>query len=408
MGLLDSIFGSIGYVRYSDGSSFYNKLNTSFLGSTDYLKIALESPILLPLIEIRAKALAKAEFFIENPNGELDKEHPIIELLNNPNPHQSKQDFLKQYTWYKLCFGWTYQKPYKAVGFDVKHIYNLNPKLIEFPNNIKQPYIFKEKDIKDYYDQEFIYKVSDREKKSIALKDVIPFYDVSNGLKSEKESNITSPSRIASAIKAVSNTGLALDAENVVIQSNGRELFSSDSKGGNLGSSLPMDSNDREDIEQKIINAGLGRFKKRAVTTNRPINWQSLHIKANELGLHEAIANNAEIVRSVFEISSEVYDAFTKNKTYENQKQALIGFYQGTMQQEADDFANSWTSYFGLEETPIKASFDHLPIMQYTEQVKADKMLKIATAIEKLTRAGLNLDQIEEFASNQGIDIYET
>tara|TARA_B110000902_G_scaffold237710_1_gene284988 strand:- start:255 stop:716 length:462 start_codon:yes stop_codon:yes gene_type:complete len=143
----------------------------------------------------------------------------------------------------------------------------------------------------------------------------------------------------------------------------------------------------------------------RSLVTDSEINWKSLHIKHTDLGFKESITTNSTLIREIFGIPNELYSAHINGATFENQKEALIGFIQNVIQPVADDLANSWTSHFDLEKTPIKASFSHIPVMQHTEDRKADKLLKIATAIEKLTRAGLDTQTIEELFDNQGIPI---
>ena len=152
-------------------------------------------------------------------------------------------------------------------------------------------------------------------------------------------------------------------------------------------------------------NYGFGRGKRRSIATQNPLHWQSYHIKHSDLGFSEIISTNATLVREIFGVPNELYSAHKTGATFENQKEALIGFVQNVMQPVANDIANSWTSYFDLEDTPIKATFKNMPVMQHTEQKKADKVLKIATAYEKLVRAEMDTETIEALFENQGITI---
>ena len=408
MSVLDSILGKIGYTRLSDGSHHYTIANgnTSFLGGKDPLELSLRNPIISACVEIRAKMLSQAEFYIEDANGDKNLDDELIKLINNPNVHQSKQDFLKQFEWFKSTYGWVYQKPYAAVGFTPQAIFNLKPSCIKFPKTMLNPMVWKDKDVKNYYKQKFNYKSQDEEK-SIELKDIIPFYDLTNSLNDTKEGFITSPSRIESIIKQISNIGLVGDAENVMIQTNGREMFfGGQSKGGNLGISLPLDSEDKKNIESRLMNNyGFGKGKRRSIALKNEAGHKSLHIPLKELGLHESLINNANIVREAYEVPNELYDTYMTGSTFENQKEALIGFIQNTVQGVADDLANSWTSHFGYEAKPIKASFSHLPVMQHTEDKKADKLLKISTAYRNLIQAGLSNEDVNTIFMNQGITI---
>ena len=410
MSVLSSILSKIGYTRLSDGSNYYSigNANTSFLGGTDPLEMSLKNPVISACIEIRAKLLSQAEFYIEESNGDKNLDDDLIKLINNPNVHQSKQDFLKQFEWFKSTYGWVYQKPYAALGFAPKAIFNLKSANIEFPKAMLNPMVWTDKDVKNYYKQKLIYKIQDEEK-SIELKEVIPFYDLSNSLNDKKEGFITSPSRIESIIKQISNIGLIGDAENVMIQTNGREMFfGGQTKGGNLGISLQLDTEDKNNIERNLMNNyGFGAGKRRSIALKNEAGHKSLHIPLKDLGLHDSLISNANIVREAYEVPNELYDTYMKGSTFENQKEALIGFVQNTVQGVADDLANSWTSHFGYEERPIKASFSHLPVMQHAEDKKADKLLKISTAYRNLIQAGLSNEDVNTIFMNQGIIINE-
>ena len=405
MGLIDKAFGALGYIRYKDGSHFNFKRSADFL-SGDKLKIATDNPVTAACINIRAQILSQVEFYIEGANGEMEVDHEIIKLINNPNPLQSKQDFLKQYEWFKCVYGWVYQKPYGSVGFTPDYLYNLNSGYIDFPDDMKSTLLIDKQEVDDYFAQKFKYTDETDTEKYFELKSIIPFYDVTNGLTCAEESGVTGKSKIDTVIKNISNIGLAGEAENIIIQSNGREGFSNEGKGSNLGSSIPLDKDDKNQIESRLMNNyGFGRGKRRSIATQNPLHWQSYHIKHSDLGFSEIISTNATLVREIFGVPNELYSAHKTGATFENQKEALIGFVQNVMQPVANDIANSWTSYFDLEDTPIKATFKNMPVMQHTEQKKADKVLKIATAYEKLVRAEMDTETIEALFENQGITI---
>lgn len=408
MSLWNDLINRLGYTRLSDGRHFYRLLKSNY-NNKELMKLALNNPITYACIEIRAKMLSQAEFFVQNANGDRTKDHRIIELINNPNIIQSKEDFLKQYEWFKSVFGFVYQKPYGANGMDATAIFNLNPSFIEFPKEKSSMLVWSEDDIKKYMSQKIKYKEPKQDVKNILYEDMIPFYDTSNGLFADEENYnpITSPSRLVSALKSVHNAGLALDAENVMIRTNGRELFSGGAERGfNLGASLPMQEDDKQSIESNLINDyGMTGFRKRSIATNQAITWQSLHIKLKDLGLHESIGNNANLIREVFEVPNELYKSFQKGSTYENQKEALITFIQSTIQPIANDLANSWTSYFELEDgEKIVSDFSHIPVMQHTEEKKAEKVLKIATAFQRLVQAEMSPEDAKAFLEAQGIN----
>ena len=397
----------IDYVRYGDGSHWYANLQkgqTTYLNGKDKLDLSLSNPVVAACCQIRANLLSKAEFYQEI-KGEKVFDTEWVKLINNPNPLQSKQDFLIQYEWYRLAYGWTYQRPYGAVGVQLPtSVYNLKPNNIEFPKKMQSGILFTPEDELKFFEQKFTYKATGQEDKSIEFNDVMMFFDVANGLQDCGSGSVTSPSRLESIIKSVSNIEMGLDAENTIIQTNGREIFSQDSKGSNLGVQLAMDKEDRDDINNKLLNKYNVSKGNRSLVANKPTGWLNISMKLKDLGFVESGANNAKYITQMLEIPNELYKAYTEGDTFENQKEALIGVYEKTIQPVADDLANTWSNYFQLEN-PIKATFEHLPVMQHVEVKRAEKLLKIAMAYEKLTRSGLNDDSIEDLFRSQGIEL---
>jgi hypothetical protein len=273
---------------------------------------------------------------------------------------------------------------------------------------MKSPIIFTSEDEKAFFEQKFDYDDPDFDSRSIEFKDVMMYFDIANGLNEGKSSSVTSPSRLSSVIKSVSNIGLGLDAENTIIQTNGRELFSQDTKGGNLGIQQPMDKDDRRDIEDKFINKYNVSAGRRSMATNKPVDWTDISMDLRKLGFVESGANNATYITQMYQVPNVLYTAHMKSNTLGSSdihRDALIGMYEGVIQPIADDYAATWTAHFGLQDQPIKASFEHVPVMQHIEQKKTDKLLKLATAIEKLTRSEYSREEIEDIARGQGIEL---
>ena len=66
-------------------------------------------------------------------------------------------------------------------------------------------------------------------------------------------------------------------------------------------------------------------------------------IRLSDLGLNESRETNSNIIAQRYQVPNEIYKAFTKGDTFENQKQAEINFIQNVTQPRANDLANSWT-----------------------------------------------------------------
>ena len=124
--------------RRTDGSIFYSQIGNQRAqldGYTTYTA-ALESPILFGLIDKIAKFVAQAHFHIEGDK-ENKSNDPLIALLNSPNGFQSKEDFLKEFTFNYISSGYDFIAPIGSVGFEhdvtkIDSIYNLNPLYIDY------------------------------------------------------------------------------------------------------------------------------------------------------------------------------------------------------------------------------------------------------------------------------------
>ena len=405
MSWFDNLMNRFNYVKYSNGSNWYRitQNNTTYLDGQDKLKIAINHSVLSSVISIRSDYLSKARFYIEEPNGDKNFDDPLLEFTKNPNPHQSIEDFLIQYEWFLCAYGWLYQRPYTSTQGGVKYLYNLNPSQISFPNKMGDSLIVTRSDERAYYSREFSYQDVNKTK-SIKFSDVIPFFDVTNSVDCSETSAVTSPSRLDSIIREVSNVNLASDAENVTLQTNGKMIIYGNSKGQVVGQ-IPLKNEDKNDIKS-LVNSPLG-YKRgdRVMTSDKGVEKVDLTIPLKNLGLNESRETNANIISQRYQVPNEIYKAFTKGDTFENQKQAQVNMIQNVIQPRADDLAASWTASFGEPNRPYKASFEHLEFMQSVEDQKANKALKISQAIRNLTQSGLTEEDSREFMSSMGITI---
>ena len=200
-----SIFGSLSlrnpfyYERLKDGSHWYIKnINTSVLDVSDGLKVGLTNPVLQPSLNLIARLFSSAKFSEVNEDLEPVDNSALVELLKNPNLYQSQQDFLEQFIWFKYCFGFMYMYPVHPVGVRTAErttLNNLNTSYIKYDDDFKTPIVFKKSDALKITDQTFTYEDQANEQKlNLAVKSVIPFYDLANGISGYSYSNINTNS----------------------------------------------------------------------------------------------------------------------------------------------------------------------------------------------------------------------
>ena len=206
MGILTK-FKNFFYERDRAGDNFYWKnLNQAEWDNSDLsknLQKTLSNPILNAVMVYVSRHFANVEFSILDENDTPVDKHWLLDRLNNPNPYQSKSDFLEQFIWYKYAFGFNYIYQKSPTGFinnnagiDTR-FYNLDSSLIEFPQEFKTKIVLSEdalRGISFLYDKE-------GENLAVTMDQVIPYYDLPNGL--IERNSLVSPSRITSLEKPI-------------------------------------------------------------------------------------------------------------------------------------------------------------------------------------------------------------
>ena len=388
-------FRSYRYERYSDGTHWYT------IGSDDVswdlgdkLECLLNNPVAFRCVDLIADKLSQMQIIVDD---DPEKDHPLKTLLDNPNPFQSKKDFIKEYFFFKVAYGFVYQKPQKPSGFDFNTIYNLNPGKVEYNDRFATRFMFERDYNRISKDKQFKYK-EDEQEFTFNINEVVAFYDIANGL--SKDFLLKSPSRLSSIRKQIKNIDIVAEAKGRSMKRAGRWIVSGENSGNMLTTGLSPDQ--KRDAEKSLSMYGLGNRKEDiTVTTAKNIKADSLHVPANQLGFNESVEADAQIIREAFGVPRELYSLDKSGATYENQKESAIRFIQTAVQVEANDFINTHKSFFGYQDDNIKASLAHLPEMQHIESLKADKMLKISAALRNIAGTGVSEDELFEMAGIQ-------
>ncbi len=386
------------YERLSNGQVWYS------VGSGDSswelgnkVETLLDNPVTFTCTDLLADLFCQFKPLIgdkENDN------HFLVKLLDNPNPYQSKQDFLKEYIFFKQAEGWVFQYPVKTVGFEeTENIFNLNPTKVSYDKNFPTRTIFGN-EAKEVKKKQFKYEEA-YQKKNFDIKDIIPFFDVANGL--SDDFLLKSPSRLKTVQKQIRNINAASDAKFKAIGKVGRFIVSGASKGQHI--TTPMDPNDKQRIENNFGRYGLGNIKGDIIATNSEVSVHDLSIALKNLALDESVMADAMMIINVFRTPLELFILSTSGNTFENQKTAIVNYIQTYVQKHVNDYCNSLNSFYGLKgKDQLTGTLDHLSVMQHVEEMKADKALKISAALRNLQNTGIDAN---EFLQSQGINIQD-
>ena len=353
-----SLFGTKIFSRIErsiDGTMSYQLLGgDGFVNYSDYLKISLENPILNTIVSLRAKMYSQMAITHVDANGKEIKNSEVLKLLKQPNYFQSQEDFLFQQMWFLSCAGNNYVYQIKPLRTQLpKSLYNLIPSEIDFNDvNKVNKFVFKKDDNKAIQDRKIKYTL-DNKVYDIKLSELIPLYDLANGLTSN--SWFSAPSRVKSIEKVLQNIEQNLKSKHKNLQFSAKYIGTNKS----TGMEAQIQPGDRKAIEN-VLNT------KDVLTTNAAVEYKHLVSDMKRLYLDEQFADDANKCLLAFELNKGVLNYFAKDSTFENQNQGIINWVQNSIQGSADNTMNSLSSSFGLLEKGERliASFDHLPIMQ--------------------------------------------
>ena len=353
-----SLFGTKIFSRIErsiDGIMSYQLLGgDGFVNYSDYLKISLENPILNTIVSLRAKMYSQMAITHVDANGKEIKNSEVLKLLKQPNYFQSQEDFLFQQMWFLSCAGNNYVYQIKPLRTQLpKSLYNLIPSEIDFNDiNKVNKFVFQKDDNKAIQDRKIKYTL-DNKVYDIKLSELIPLYDLANGLTSN--SWFSAPSRVKSIEKVLQNIEQNLKSKHKNLQFSAKYIGTNKS----TGMEAQIQPGDRKAIEN-VLNT------KDVLTTNAAVEYKHLVSDMKRLYLDEQFADDANKCLLAFELNKGVLNYFAKDSTFENQNQGIINWVQNSIQGSADNTMNSLSSSFGLLEKGERliASFDHLPIMQ--------------------------------------------
>ncbi len=349
--------------RDRSGNVFYSFSGVDgFANGTKYLDYSLTNPVLLTIIALRSKLFSQMKIKHVNSSGIEVQNSEVIKLLKSPNYFQSQEDFLFQLMWFMSATGNCYTYQLKATGNIPKAIYNLVPSEIDLNGTEKvNKFIITDKDFKALGEKEIIYKL-DGSSYKIKLSNIIPFYDLANGM--VENSFMQSESRLKGLVKTLQNIDENIKAKNVNLKMTQKYLVSNKS----TGNEAQIQQDDRNDISKKLGSQSI-------MITNAAIDAKHLVSDMKRLYLDEQFSNDANTCLLAFEMSKDVLNYFSSGaSTYDNKNIGLIQYVQNSIQSDANMFVNSLSQQFGLFENGemLTASYDHLPIMAEVMKNKID------------------------------------
>ena len=376
MNLFQNIFGKkLNVERNRSGDWWYAYDNVSgFNNESDYLKKAINNPVLLSIIALRSHIYSQMKITHVNSKGEEIQSSHYIKLLKKPNYFQSQEDFLFQEMFFKSAVGTNLTYEIKALN-EPFALYNLFPDAIDYNSTHKiDKFIVTKADFEAVGKQELIYTIDSKNYK-IKLDSLIPSYDLANGL--GENSFMRSPSRLQGLSRTIQNIDEALKSKNINLKMSQKYLVSSNGD----GTSAHIQPDDRNAITNKIGSQSV-------MLSNIKLEAKHLVSDMKKLYLDDQMNNDALTCLIAFGMNRDVINYFSNGaSTYENSEKGMQNYIQNGIQLDADDRMSSLSLQWGLIDNGEKliASYDHLPVMQSIVSTKINTL----KALEETIKIGL-------------------
>lgn len=302
----------------------------------------------------------------------------VIELLNNPNPLQSGEEF----------------KTSLSINEDVwsnAYIYkNLIYQSIE-SGLPKQLWIMKSDWINVVPTGKFY--------KQTKIEGIIKHYEFDNGIVQDtfkpkeiirfKQSGIellVEPSKIKTLHPQIVNLLASYDARKVLISERGAIGFiSADNTKGNQ---VPMSPKEKENLEKQYQkNYGIKKNQRRINFSTAPLKYTPTNFKTKDLLLFEEVDDDYNAIIDAYGYNKNLLSK-EKGATFENVKESLKLVMQSTVIPRGNKYANTIGNDLKVnaEGKKLILDYSHLPIMQENRKEQAEVMNLNTDSFEKLMR----------------------
>jgi len=217
----------------------------------------------------------------------------------------------------------------------------------------------KQMEINDLIDS-FVFTYDDGSKETIQLEDSI-YLTTADGM------NIVRPiSRIDSLRLPLSNIMASYNKRNVLLENLGAIGILS-AQSNDMGGAIPMTPEER----QKIQKDWYRRQKDELIITESNVNWQPMSYPTRDLMLFEELTEDKLAIIDAFGLNYNLFSS-EKGATFSNVRDSIRMAYTDTIIPETQQMYDSMIAQWGLQgEYYLQANFQHLPILQDDEQVKA-------------------------------------
>jgi len=403
----------VNYQKLRDGTNITFLTGSDSLNSKQNLKYYATNPILNDCINIGADYFSKFEFALKDKEGNYLNDTALIEKLNSSfNNKQSKEDFLKQYYIFLMCFPIV---PITTIGSNLVKkpekisIYNLRYDKLDFTDFNNQKFLTKE--YGRHKDNVLTISYDDNGyNKEFNYYDLIRMFDSSINIDSNNP--FISTSRVSALHKNINNYNNCKRAEEKGVLTAGNISIQGKAVAGSGAKyNMPNASNSNNKSKYNLIRSVMNVFKSsnNVIAPDIPVEAQDLTADLNKISLDKLISENTGTIVKGLGLSNELYEYKITGGLGSNKSDlgdAIIHFHENHLIPRAKDLANSFDKYFkDKRHIDDNVKLCLLCKDSYVEEkrkkVKMESIKMRSEVLSNLIKTGLTLEEANKYIEDE-------
>lgn len=384
------------------GNWFYTMFSSrgnqhQFLSADQKLRMILRSPAAMTIFTLQSDmfSLGKVNSQPADKNTKPTKEY-LKTLRSTPNYKSGWTQFYWDYMFWQMMGTAYLWKSGGRLLNDANTLQWLNPAYLMWDPSIvtkMMDFIFTKSTYKEITSQRVRYTQSNGKVVYIPLDEITAIHDLSSNM---NDNWMVGISRVDALYKIICNSEEFLDANNINIRFAGKWMVSGKQDPMNV-TQLPMDEQEKQDIEQKI-DAG----------KNVQANKSAIDIKRFTDDLYkqrfdDGFAAQLYQIGKMYNIPRDIIEAYSSSSrgaTYENQEKAMVRHIEHSLKPKGEELMDALEGILDID--PIEMSWTHLACYNVFE---VEKQEIIKAKLENAILAKENSLDLNKFPPNISIAI---
>ncbi|MCK5017837.1 MAG: phage portal protein [Candidatus Peribacteraceae bacterium] len=352
------------------------------------------------IFNLRARAHGNVRLITVDLKGKpIEKESIYVDLLENPNYFQSKQEFFGQTNLFRDIFGDEIIHTTVPLGMTrPTGIFSLPIQDVDIKSRDGEsgtgPFYLETK-----LPSNIVYFYKDTNGKSYELRHENILHLNDNNIKLNRNVELVKGMSKLDALGApIANIKAAYEARNVLIVNRGAiGILSNASKDG-IGGIAPMNLKEKDKIQEQFKRYGISKGQWQVIITNLALHWQQMAIDVDKLKLFEETREDTLKICDSYGTPYEMLSAI-RNTTFNNKKSAQLQWYRDTIMPEANARIAGINRQYNTVADGYRMlpDFTHLPIFETEKKERAQSLLLTVNALTKaLEDKAITIDQYKK------------